>query len=698
VAKQIEDDERLIEILQQSVHEEPLEVPQPIPVIAKAAGSSWGDVSRIVREEKAWLPSDLPAYEFVKLIGIGAFGEVWLVKQRLTGVFYAVKMLDKSMVGEEELTTVRRYKELATNDLHMVPVEHVGETSGSYYLVLALADDARGARLGAPDDYQPVTLSGEVERRGALPVQEVIAIGRQLCGAIGRVHRAGLVHRDIKSPNIMRAFGTWRIADVGLVPSKGVKDPLRRTHEYAPHVGVTNPAGDLYCLGKVLYQLISGWEPELYPLTPEPPDHAHDRSCFRRLMAVIERACSDNVNRWYQSASEMQLALDETPAVSSGGIGGLLDRILGRTTTKAPIDSSALPPRDWPSSDGMIPVNVQNRSSIRTKPEKNQPSEESAPTIVLDSGDMVLSEANSNPTRTPPPPKPITENPNVPDYEPIKRIGKGGFGEIWLVREKVSNMFRALKTLDKKVVRPVEMDGVRQYKQLAANHEHLVRIGHVGETDEFYYYALELADDASESDPFDPVAYIPATLDRQIRQGGAMGIDEAIAISLDVLAGLHRMHQSGLLHRDIKPSNVLRIKGKWRIVDLGLVLQHERRAPEAGTPIYSPPESVLAKNGDTFSTGRLFYELITGWSAAKFPRLPDQLLGASADPRVSRIIEVMTRACQEIPTLRYQTAREMAEALRDARQTGRNSRTWTILLIVAAALATLITALSIIFR
>jgi serine/threonine protein kinase len=93
--------------------------------------------------------------------------------------------------------------------------------------------------------------------------------------------------------------------------------------------------------------------------------------------------------------------------------------------------------------------------------------------------------------------------PTIPGYRLIQSIGRGTFGEVWLAEEILTGLPRAVKVLYKSQTSPSgmgcpfrELAGIREYQQVSKGHPHLLQIFHVGETPDFFYYVMELADDA----------------------------------------------------------------------------------------------------------------------------------------------------------------------------------------------------------
>src|SRR6266705_3143793 len=91
--------------------------------------------------------------------------------------------------------------------------------------------------------------------------------------------------------------------------------------------------------------------------------------------------------------------------------------------------------------------------------------------------------------------------PTIPDHELLRRIGEGSYGEVWLARNKLGTL-RAVKVVYRRTfedARPFEREfrGIQKFEPISRSHDGLVDILQVGGTEEYFYYVMELADDAS---------------------------------------------------------------------------------------------------------------------------------------------------------------------------------------------------------
>src|SRR6185369_11124024 len=106
----------------------------------------------------------------------------------------------------------------------------------------------------------------------------------------------------------------------------------------------------------------------------------------------------------------------------------------------------------------------------------------------------------------------------VPDHTLLRIIGKGNYGEVWLAKNKLGTL-RAVKIVFRKTFRDKrpferEFNGVRKFEPISRLHDGLVDILQVGgdEAGNYFYYVMELADDAVPGHQIDPDKYLPRTL------------------------------------------------------------------------------------------------------------------------------------------------------------------------------------------
>jgi len=210
----------------------------------------------------------LGPYEIVAPLGAGGMGEVYRAKDTRLGREVAVKVLPQHLSSSAEIRTrfEREAKTVSSlNHPHICTLHDVGREGETDYLVMELIEGETLAQRLA---------------KGALPVADVLKVGAQIADALGRAHRAGVMHRDLKPGNVMLTKSGAKLMDFGLARATGlgstseltssptVAGPLTAegtilgTFQYmAPEQLEGKEAdarSDLWALGCVLYEMATG--------------------------------------------------------------------------------------------------------------------------------------------------------------------------------------------------------------------------------------------------------------------------------------------------------------------------------------------------------------------------------------------------------------------------------------------------------
>jgi serine/threonine protein kinase len=260
-------------------------------------------------------PPPIPEHELVRPIGSGSGGTVWLARNTL-GTFRAVKIIRAESSGrrrsfQSELNGVHKFEPVSRLHDGLVDILQVGgsDAAGYFYYVMELADDIDTGQVIVPERYVPRTLAHDLRHRGKLPIGECVRNGAAIASALGFLHRHDLLHRDIKPSNIIFVNGFPKLADIGLVSK--MSDPGRQigTIGFIPPEGAGTARGDVYSLGKVLYEMSTGRDRNDYPELPERlTDTAEDRDLVQ-FNKIVLNACRADSGRRYQSADELLTAV-----------------------------------------------------------------------------------------------------------------------------------------------------------------------------------------------------------------------------------------------------------------------------------------------------------------------------------------------------------------------------------------------------
>jgi eukaryotic-like serine/threonine-protein kinase len=209
-------------------------------------------------------------YELIRPLGQGGMATVFLAREKALKRLVAIKVLAPDLAGPAFRARFAREAETAAQLQHpnIVPIFRVGEAAGmSYYAMGYVEGESLADRLG---------------RERSLPLEETIRIGGEVAAALGAAHRRGIIHRDVKPQNIMlevesgRALVTdFGIARIAASTAGGAEDDSERltglgmvmgtprymSPEQAAGERDLTPAADMYSLGIVLYEMLTGGYP-----------------------------------------------------------------------------------------------------------------------------------------------------------------------------------------------------------------------------------------------------------------------------------------------------------------------------------------------------------------------------------------------------------------------------------------------------
>ena len=264
--------------------------------------------------------------------------------------------------------------------------------------------------------------------------------------------------------------------------------------------------------------------------------------------------------------------------------------------------------------------------------------------------------------------------PELPGYEVLAILGRGGHGIVYRVRHLKLKRVAALKMLlTGEYASSAELARfMREAEAIAAlQHPNIVQIYEIGEVEGRPYFTMELVGGGSLTQ----------------KQGGVPQPAQYSASVVESLArAIHVAHTAGIVHRDLKPANILlSADGTPKISDFGLARPFEgqnditRDVARIGTPSYMAPEQIVAKPGtigppaDIYALGATLYELLTGrppFRGETTTETERQLLTREPVPpsqlnaKVPRDLETICLKClQKEPPLRYENAAALADDL-----------------------------------
>lgn len=266
----------------------------------------------------------------------------------------------------------------------------------------------------------------------------------------------------------------------------------------------------------------------------------------------------------------------------------------------------------------------------------------------------------------------MSQAPLIGRYQPTRELGRGGQGVVWLAQDPTLQREVAIKTLARP--NPVAHKQLLSEARLVSRlqHPNIIQLFDVIESNEQIALVFE---------------YVPGeNLEKTTKRMGALAIQRAIELTIQVLDGLCAAHSQGIIHRDIKPANIIvDTQGKARIADFGLASRAEEQHQElAGSGAFIAPEYLRGENAgvnaDVFSVGALLYTLLTGSPPVEGPNLMSVLYKvahekvaapSSKNPAVDqKLDDIVLKALFKQQGDRFASAAEMLEAIKRWKEGG----------------------------
>ena len=268
----------------------------------------------------------IPGYSFVRELGRGAFGKVYLVTRQRDNKEMALKIMlaNKRDVSQKDIQLFQRETENCMKLRHpnIVALEEQGHVNGMFYFVMEFCPG------GSMSDLM-------TKRGGHLELEEALPLMLQALDGLAYIHSEGFVHRDLKPNNILLDKSkTAKISDLGLAKnfaSAGLSGFTRQgsfagTAPFMPAEQVTNyryvqPTTDVFSMGATFYNMLTGDCVYDFPRGVEPlrvvleqkivPIGQRKRNIPKKVATVIDKAISAKPTDRYPTATEMKRALEE---------------------------------------------------------------------------------------------------------------------------------------------------------------------------------------------------------------------------------------------------------------------------------------------------------------------------------------------------------------------------------------------------
>jgi len=279
-----------------------------------------------VPPQPAELTKQFPQLEILELLGQGGMGAVYKARQKQLDRLVALKILPPQVAQTEAFAQrfTREARSLARlNHPHIVMVHDFGHTEeGLYYFIMEFVEGTDLRRI---------------IRAGELSPAEALVIVPQVCEALQFAHEEGIVHRDIKPENILLdKRGRVKIADFGLAKlldrpatvytltqaGQRMGTPHYMAPEQIEHPGQVDHRADIYSLGVVFYEMLTGELPLGHFPLPSKKVHVDVR-----LDEVVLKTLEKEPELRYQQASEVKS--DVETISSKGRTSGSAERVSG---------------------------------------------------------------------------------------------------------------------------------------------------------------------------------------------------------------------------------------------------------------------------------------------------------------------------------------------------------------------------------
>lgn len=253
-------------------------------------------------------------YSVIEKLGSGGMSIVYKAKDKVLNRHVAIKVLRSEFANDEEFLSRFRTEALAAASLshpNIVSIYDVGEQEGMHYIVMEYVNGK--------------TLKEFIKETGRVSTKDAVTIAIQVLRALDHAHKKGIVHRDIKPQNILidengivkvTDFGIARAVSTGTIINTNLT--IGSVHYFSPEQargGYVDNRSDLYSLGVVLYEMVTGVLPfdgdtpisialkhlQEQPIRPT----IYNPDIPRSVEAIILKAMQKDVLLRYQSATEM---------------------------------------------------------------------------------------------------------------------------------------------------------------------------------------------------------------------------------------------------------------------------------------------------------------------------------------------------------------------------------------------------------
>jgi serine/threonine protein kinase len=264
-------------------------------------------------------------------------------------------------------------------------------------------------------------------------------------------------------------------------------------------------------------------------------------------------------------------------------------------------------------------------------------------------------------------------------YRLVARLGRGGMAEVYKAYQPGLDRYVAVKVLHSHLADDKDFIGRFEREATAVarlRHPHIVQVYDFDVESGLYFMVMEYVEGPT----------LKAELKERSTKGQILTLSEATRIITALADAIDYAHSRGMVHRDLKPANIMfTADGQVVLTDFGIArivgaTRYTMTGAISGTPAYMSPEQGQGERGenpsDIYSLGVVLYEMVTGRVpfdadtpfAIIMKHINDSLpLPTAVNPDIPKAVEnIILKAMAKEPDDRYQKAREMAKALREA--------------------------------
>ncbi len=670
----------------------------------------------------------LDEYRLESLLGQGGMARVYrAVDERLQRTV-AIKVIDAPYRADPDFAARFEREARAIAQLkhpHIVGVYRYGEAEGLLYLAMEYIEG----------DNLAERLAGYRREQGVMPLAEVERIIGPICHALDYAHSRGVIHRDVTPSNIMLGRDARPVlTDFGLaLLGNQTRGEIFGTPRYiAPEQVVSSanavPQSDLYSLGVVLYEALTGQPPfdaphphdlaMLHLSEPPPPPRQLNPALSPQLEAVILTALAKAPEERFASGAALAEALaqaihagEAAPPTATPAADDTPTERLPATPPKASVkEGQVVTTRYLLKNIRALVVELTmslTEAELRQMavdlpdfaPVHQQLAQSSGKLEIIDrlleyaEQSMQLAELLALAKEL----NPALYEKHQPYYESVtlgrrnlvgqslgqfhlvERLGQGGMADVYKAYQPSLARYVAIKVIHSHLAGDGEFLERFEREAIAVaglHHPNIVQVFDFVREDDLHYMVMEYIDGPT----------LEAELQAHRDNEQLYPLADAVSMFQSLASAIDYAHHQNVIHRDLKPANIMFTPARRVVLaDFGIarlmsVPSFTTKNAVLGTPAYMSPEQAQAepvdKRSDIYSLGVILYELVTGrvpYDSDNPVAILLQLVSESCpaptsiNPHLPLAVEqVVQTAMRADPDARFQSAGEMAQALQQA--------------------------------